>query len=158
MTTPMRPLRFAPATLAVAIAFYSLAAGCGGNAESPPANGSATQTPPAATPSDPPAAAAPDTAAPASIGDPVAAGRAIFIQRCALCHGPEGRGDGPGSKGLKPAPRNYHDREYMNSKTDDELLATIRNGKGAMPAWGKVMSEEQMRAALAYVRQLGKKD
>lgn len=144
MKRKIRPLRFAPATLVVAIALYSF--GCGGRSETPPDTSSNTSTPPQTT-------AGGDTTASA-----LTDGGAIFKQRCALCHGPDGRGDGPGAKGLKPAPRNYHDHEYMNSKTDEELLQTIRIGKGVMPAWGKVLSEDQMRAVLAHVRQLGTTD
>ena len=141
MKRMIRPLRFVPATLVVAIALYSF--GCGGNTETPPdTSGTPTPTP---TPSD--------TAVVAS-----SEGAAIFKQRCALCHGPDGRGDGPGAKGLKPPPRNYHDHEYMNSMTDEQLLTTIRNGKGAMPAWGKILTEDQMRAVLAHVRQIGTTD
>jgi mono/diheme cytochrome c family protein len=40
----------------------------------------------------------------------------------------------------------------MHSKTDDELLTSIRNGKSAMPPWGKVLSDVEIRSALMYVR------
>ncbi|WP_417523140.1 c-type cytochrome [Marinovum sp.] len=31
-------------------------------------------------------------------------GRRLFVESCALCHGPSGRGDGPASDGLTPPP------------------------------------------------------
>jgi len=71
-----------------------------------------------------------------------------------LCHGPNGKGDGPAAAGLNPKPRNHTDGSYMNSRTDEQLLQVIRNGKGAMPAWGKVLSEEEIQAVLKHVRTL----
>ena len=38
--------------------------------------------------------------------------------------------------------------------TDAELLAVLHNGKGAMPAWKGVLTEEQMQAVLKHVRSL----
>ena len=47
-------------------------------------------------------------------------GRAgLSSQSCALCHGTEGKGDGPASAGLNPKPRNHTDGSYMNAQTDD---------------------------------------
>ena len=37
----------------------------------------------------------------------MARGKALFAQTCATCHGPEGKGDGPGGVGLNPKPRNF---------------------------------------------------
>jgi mono/diheme cytochrome c family protein len=42
----------------------------------------------------------------------------------------------------------------MNSRTDAELLEVIRNGKGAMPAWGSVLSDQEIQAVLKHVRSL----
>jgi mono/diheme cytochrome c family protein len=55
---------------------------------------------------------------------------------------------------LNPHPRNHTDGAYMNSRTDAELLEVIRHGKGAMPAWGSVLSEEEIQAVLKHVRSL----
>ena len=63
------------------------------------------------------------------------------MQRCALCHGADGRGDGVASKGLNPKPRNFHDQAYMSSRTDTQLLEVIHKGKGVMPRWEGQLSE-----------------
>ena len=44
----------------------------------------------------------------------------------------------------------------MNSRTDEQLLEVIRNGKGGMPAWGKILSDEEIHAVLKHVRSLAK--
>lgn len=49
-------------------------------------------------------------------------GRRLFVENCALCHGPSGRGDGPVAEGLKPPPA-------------DLTRITARNG-GVFPRAG----------------------
>ena len=59
----------------------------------------------------PPAAAGALTAA--GGGDAAAAAKTVFAQRCTLCHGPEGKGDGPAAANLNPKPRNYGDATWQ---------------------------------------------
>lgn len=129
---------------------FAIVAGCGGQAQ----NDQAATPEPTTTPT-------PDTAAsvPAPGGNETveAVGARVYAARCALCHGPEGRGDGPGAAALTPKPRNYHDQAYMATRTDAELLEVIRNGKGAMPRWSGILSEAEMQAVLKHVRGLGSK-
>lgn len=125
--------------------------GCGGQKSSEQAS-----TPPPAETTPPPAQAAMDSNAAASTGAGDAAkGEVVYKARCVLCHGTEGRGDGVGAAALNPKPRNHHDQTYMHSRTDAQLLEVIHNGKGQMPAWKSVLSEEEMKNVLAYVRKLG---
>ena len=144
-----------PMPPAVALALAALAAallaGCGSKSGSSEASSSGDASAPAAAPATP----APDTtrsSGPAPTQVSLELGEKVFQQRCVLCHGPEGRGNGPASMGLKPPPRNFHDAAYMHSKTDEELLTSIRNGKSAMPPWGKVLSDVEIRSALMVVR------
>jgi mono/diheme cytochrome c family protein len=137
-----RPISAVAVVLVLAAAGHALIAGCGGksqqsNTEQP----TSTQTTP------------PPSPAPAGTTDGDLGAR-VYAQRCALCHGPEGKGDGAAAAGLNPKPRNHTDGAYMNSRTNDQLLAVIRNGKGAMPAWGSVLSEEEIQAVLKHVRTL----
>jgi mono/diheme cytochrome c family protein len=44
----------------------------------------------------------------------------------------------------------------MKSQTDEALIGVITNGKGQMPAWGKILTPEQITNVLAYVRTLAK--
>jgi mono/diheme cytochrome c family protein len=144
------------ALLALA-ATLALVAGCGGGAksggESSNATTGSTPAPTETTVTAPPPASTPPS------NDALSSdlGTRVFAQRCALCHGPDGHGDGPGSKALNPKPRNFHDTAYMSSRTDAQLLDTIHKGKGAMPKWGGVLSEAEITAVLAHVRALGKK-
>ena len=82
-------------------------------------------------------------------------GRVIYLERCAVCHGPQGRGDGPEAPFLSPRPASLISAG-SSVKSDAEFLAVIANGKPrtAMPAWKDRLSEEQRREVLAYIRTL----
>jgi mono/diheme cytochrome c family protein len=146
-----RPLAPVAVLMVLAVGAYALMAGCGGSTqESGTSNTGGTSTTEQTPAAQPPA----DTGAVAA--DPVAAGKVIYLARCALCHGPEGKGDGPAAAGLNPKPRNHTDGAYMHSRTDEQLLEVIRNGKGGMPAWKAVLSEQEIETVLKYVRTLAK--
>lgn len=81
----------------------------------------------------------------------------LFAATCARCHGPDGKG-GPAVAPGQPGPRNLTDPAFQAARTDAELKAVIRSGKGGvMPAFGAVYSEEQIDALVAHVRRLGGK-
>lgn len=89
-----------------------------------------------------------------------AAGKEIYEQYCALCHGPEGKGDGSLSANLDPKPRNHTDGAYMNALSHDHLLNIVGGGGGAaglspiMPAWKDILSAQQIQDVVAFVRTL----
>ena len=89
-----------------------------------------------------------------------AAGQEIYEQYCALCHGPQGKGDGSLSANLDPKPRDHTDGAYMNALNDAHLLNVIGAGGGAaglspiMPAWKDILSAQQIQDVVAFVRTL----
>lgn len=74
----------------------------------------------------------------------VLAGKEIFHERCAICHGLDG------VPLLSDVPE-FAKGERLE-KSDAELLATLKHGKGMMPAWGENMSEQDLKNVLSYVR------
>lgn len=94
------------------------------------------------------------SSAPAPPGVPEE-GKPIFEERCAVCHGKQGRGDGPEAPFLSPRPASLISAG-TSVKTDAELLAVIANGKPrtSMPAWKGLLTDEQRRHVLAYIRTL----
>lgn len=56
----------------------------------------------------------------------------IFAQRCTPCHGPTGAGDGAASASLTPKPRNFHDKEWQSSVTDQHIETIIKAGGAAV--------------------------
>ena len=89
-----------------------------------------------------------------------AAGKEIYEQYCALCHGPQGKGDGSLSANLDPKPRDHTDGAYMNALTDAHLLKVVGEGGAAsglaaiMPAWKDILSAQQIQDVIAFVRTL----
>ena len=100
--------------LTIYLAAFVLVA-CGKNNEASKAKESATT---ATAPAKAPAAAAniPDES------------RKIYKERCAVCHGANGTGDGPGAASLKTKPRNYTDKAWQDSVTDEILTKAIIGG------------------------------
>ena len=81
-----------------------------------------------------------------------AKGKVIYQAKCVTCHGPEGKGDGPIGKALKPPAGNFSSA-VSKKKSSDELQNLIANGKPktAMMAWNKQLSEAEIQDVLAYV-------
>lgn len=149
----MRKERWFAAALVVSALGFGVLAGCGGGGEKAPETTGSTETPAGETP-------APGTETPAGdVGEiSLARGETVVKERCELCHGASGKGDGPGGAALNPKPRNWTDKAYMDSQTDDQLYEVIYNGKGSMPAWGKtgILTENEIRSALMKVRTYAK--
>ena len=122
------------------------------------------EAPPAAKPEAPPAAApaAPAPAAPAVPADFAKQKAAeIFSTRCFTCHGEKGAGDGPGSAGLTPPPRNFQDPAWQASVTDEHLAKIIQYGgfavgkSPAMPGNPDLVAQpEVVKALIALIRSL----
>jgi mono/diheme cytochrome c family protein len=79
----------------------------------------------------------------------------IYKGLCARCHGEKGDGRGITSLYLDPAPRDLTKVAFMNSKPEDRFLQSLKQGVPgtSMPAWGRVLGEEQIRGTLTYVFQ-----
>lgn len=58
--------------------------------------------------------------------------RYLFEGTCAICHGATGHGDGTAAANLNPKPRNYSDKAWQASVTDDDLRAIILKGGAAV--------------------------
>ncbi|BBH51822.1 c-type cytochrome [Fluviispira sanaruensis] len=72
-------------------------------------------------------------------------GRNAFIEYCANCHGPSGKGDGPLSVTLRKRAPNFIDpsTKYINGFSKESLLKTIEKGipKSEMPEFYFLPSE-----------------
>ena len=60
----------------------------------------------------------------------VAKGKGLFSTNCAVCHGPEGNGDGAGGASLHPKPRNFHapGASWTHGNTAASIYYTLANG------------------------------
>ena len=82
----------------------------------------------------------------------------MFAQRCAVCHGPDGKGNGPAAPSMFPRPRDFSSGVFKykstaagEAPTDDDLLRTVRNGLPAsgMPYFAGLLSDEELTAVRA---------
>lgn len=62
----------------------------------------------------------------------MAAARTVFNERCSACHGTSGKGDGPGAAALNPKPRDYTNKDWQKSVTDEQIAKTIKLGGAAV--------------------------
>ena len=85
--------------------------------------------------------------------DRIAQGKRVYVKHCAGCHGTEGEGDGYKLLGPEPADLTSPSRQ---KKSDAALLKTIHEGKPNMPSWKVLLSEEDSRDVLEYIRTLAK--
>lgn len=82
-----------------------------------------------------------------------------FKLMCASCHGETGKGDGPGSAGLTPKPRDFSDPDWQASVTDKHINTIILRGGAsvgkspAMPPQPLLKSKpELLEAIVRHVR------
>ena len=89
----------------------------------------------------------------------VEAGKAIYEQRCAPCHGADGKANTPTAQALQPPPRDHTDGAYMNALSDNHLFRVIKEGG---PAVGKSpimppqfdLKDDQLNNIVAFLRTL----
>ena len=88
-------------------------------------------------------------------------GKRVFAQRCAVCHGPDGKGNGPAAPSMFPRPRDlssgifkYKSTAAGEPPTDEDLLRTVRDGlsASAMPYFAGLLSAEELAAVVQQVK------
>jgi cytochrome c oxidase cbb3-type subunit III len=90
----------------------------------------------------------------------IESGKRIYADYCAVCHGKEGRGDGPIVGMFGPKPFAFTDKASMADKRDLDLYFAIFEGGQAvgkstfMPAWGGLLKEQEISDVIAYIRTL----
>lgn len=92
----------------------------------------------------------------AAAGDP-AKGKALYEKHCVACHGPQGKGDGPAGKVVKPPAADFTSAA-SKKKSEAELLQTVENGKPgtAMVPWKTQLSQPELNDVIEYVMTLRK--
>ena len=86
--------------------------------------------------------------------DNLAAARAIFMDKCAKCHGDKGAGDGPEAEMYDPEPANFTDAHMMNEMTDGEIFWKMTEGRKPMPSFKNELTDEQRWELVNFLRTL----
>jgi putative copper export protein/mono/diheme cytochrome c family protein len=86
----------------------------------------------------------------------IAAGQRLFAQNCAVCHGPEGAGDGPAARSMLRPPADLQ-ASHTASHTAGDLFWWITAGIPAagMPGFGDRLSEDDRWDLVNFLRALG---
>ena len=84
----------------------------------------------------------------------IAAGRKVYTQKCAKCHGDTGKGDGPDAIELKLTPAKFTDPS-VRSQSDGALFWKISVGKKGMPNFNKRLSPTDRWNVINFLRTLG---
>jgi sulfur oxidation c-type cytochrome SoxX len=84
---------------------------------------------------------------------PAPNGAETYKTLCQRCHGEKGDGHGPIAFYLDPYPRDLTKAGFINSKSAARLTDSLKHGVAgtSMPAWGKVLNDEQVAAVLQHV-------
>ena len=79
----------------------------------------------------------------------------VFKKKCAPCHGPEGE---PNKVFAKQGVRSFKDTAWQKATDDATIEKSIREGKKGtmMASFEKQLSDEEVTALVAYIRELGK--
>ncbi len=80
-------------------------------------------------------------------------GADLYKAKCAMCHGPDGKGDTAMGKRLGIKDLGSSD---VQGKSDAELTSDITKGKGKMPAYEGKLSGDQIQELVKFIRTLKK--
>ena len=69
-----------------------------------------------------------------------------------MCHGQDGKGNGPAGSAFSPPPANFTSSSFWQGNVKEKITDTIENGHGPMPAFSE-LSPSQIKAIINYMEQ-----
>lgn len=75
----------------------------------------------------------------------IQSGQVIYEQNCATCHGQQGDAELLGSA-------NFTDLRQMDRLAPRDLYLVTTQGRGSMPAWQSLLSQDERWAVISYIR------
>jgi mono/diheme cytochrome c family protein len=91
-----------------------------------------------------------------SSAESISAGKSLWSQHCASCHGKTGLGDGNKAAQLKTQPGDFS-KATTQAQSDGSLFYKISEGRDDMPSFKKKIPEqEDIWSLIVYVRTLKK--
>jgi mono/diheme cytochrome c family protein len=81
----------------------------------------------------------------------IALGQKLYVGNCMTCHGPSGRGDGPGGAALEKKPADLGAR-IRSGESDGALFWKISEGRSPMVSWRGSLSETQRWELVNYIK------
>ena len=86
----------------------------------------------------------------------IAAGRRLYAQSCASCHGDRGQGDGPAAAGMSPAPPALGSAEVMHDVSPALMYRVVTVGIAGTPmvSFSSALTSDQRWDIVAYLTSL----
>ena len=81
-------------------------------------------------------------------------GKAVYDKSCAVCHGPDGRGNTPTGKVLKVM--DLSTKHWASPEAVPEIAKVVHEGVPRMPAMESKLKPEEIEAVAHYTQQLVK--
>jgi len=78
----------------------------------------------------------------------------LFGDRCAVCHGSNGDGNGPGAANLNPRPVDFRNRKWQRSVTDEKIAKAIVYGGPAVGLSSEMAANPDLEAQPSVVAAL----
>ena len=91
----------------------------------------------------------PVTSTPAS----VARGKDMYDRHCLVCHGADGRGNGPVGRKFVPQPMELN-FDYVQLQPDGQLFYTISHGSIAMPFYRQAIAVEDRWHLVNFIKEV----
>lgn len=79
-------------------------------------------------------------------------GRVSYDTHCLVCHGSQGRGDGPVGKKFVPQPMELN-LDYVQLQPDGQIFYTISHGSIAMPHYRQAMTVEDRWHLVNFIKE-----
>lgn len=89
----------------------------------------------------------------------LARGKMLYEKHCSVCHGKEGRGDGPAAAGLETRPASFLDLEHSSIYSPGEKYWIIGNGtkETGMPGFGHLLAADERWGLVNHILSLQQK-
>ncbi len=78
----------------------------------------------------------------------------LYQSLCSTCHGPSGRGDGPGAAACDPKPRTFLDVAWQSSVTDEHIVKTVTFGGAAVGKSPQMPAQPQLKGKTEVLQHL----
>ena len=85
----------------------------------------------------------------------LARAKRLFAEKCAKCHGADGRGKTVMGE-LLGMPDFTDEKWWKEDRTDARLITSVAEGRDEMPPFGRKLTRREIAALVAYVRRFNK--
>lgn len=83
-------------------------------------------------------------------------GERLYARFCASCHGEDGRAQTTMARMMNPQPTNFVTGPWKSERSAAAIIEVVKNGRGAMPSYGReITGEGELNALAEHVLSLG---